>query len=926
MRDRHFLTAILIACVTIVGCSEPTAQDHLAAAVKQMGIGNAKEASVHLKAALAANPSSAEGRFLLGSLFLSVGEATAAAVELEKARQLQHPADRVVPALARALLEAGDVKRVIDEFSTLTLSDPIAAADLGATVASAKLSTGDSAGARIIVDKVLASQPKHARALLAAAFLDASSGATEAGLRRVGEAIASDPRDGEAYVLKGRLLTINKVPEEALRAYEKAVEVQPTLVGAHAEIIQHHLRLKDYTAAEKQFEALRRVQPKHFQTRFFSAQFAALHQDYKGAQETLRGLLQSAPNNLPVLVLAGVTDLQLGALGQAEARFNKAITAAPQADEPRLLLSRVLLQGGQTARALDILKPLIDRPKPSADALPLAAEIHMQLGDARKADALFARALEIDPDNTQVRTTQAIAQLARGQTEVATAALASIAASDKGTVADLALISSHLQRKQWDRALEAIDKLQGKQPDKPLGHALRGRVLALKGDAGGARTSFDRAIGLDPNFMPAVSGLAALDLASGQPDLAAKRFEAVLKTNPNNVWALMALAETKANATGKRAVLDDVVNLLTQAQQANPGDPTPSLKLIDYYLSNKSFAKAATLAQDLESKMPGVPAVLEAAGRAQAMSGDNQRALSTFARLAAMQPTSAAPQLQSAQLQLLLGNFDAAVQGFKRALELAPGSIQAERGLVSTAMRSKQPAKVLEAARALRAQQGNGASGWVVEGDVNAWRKNWPGAITAYAEALKLVPNDDAVAQRMHLSLTLSGKLPEARRFAQDWVKAHPQNAEFSIFLGDAALAKGDLAEAEARFQDALASRPDHPSALNNMAWLMSKRGAKGAVDMAQKAVALMPGNAVFLDTLALALSSEGQTDKALATAKQVVALAPGEPTFGLSLARIQLKAGDKAGALAELDKLAKLGPSFKQQAEVRALRAEAGG
>ena len=76
----------------------------------------------------------------------------------------------------------------------------------------------------------------------------------------------------------------------------------------------------------------------------------------------------------------------------------------------------------------------------------------------------------------------------RASGECAIDELQDIAASDTGATADLALISAHLRRKEFDKALAAIDKLEAKQPDKPLAANLRGRIqLAQKDNAGGAQ-------------------------------------------------------------------------------------------------------------------------------------------------------------------------------------------------------------------------------------------------------------------------------------------------------------------------------------------------------------------------------------------------------------------------------------------------------
>ncbi|MCK7493542.1 MAG: tetratricopeptide repeat protein [Comamonadaceae bacterium] len=53
---------------------------------------------------------------------------------------------------------------------------------------------------------------------------------------------------------------------------------------------------------------------------------------------------------------------------------------------------------------------------------------------------------------------------------------------------------------------------------------------------------------------------------------------------------------------------------------------------------------------------------------------------------------------------------------------------------------------------------------------------------------------------------------------------------------------------------------------------------------------------------------------------RETVQRAPDTPSLRLTLAKLLLQSGDKPGARAELDRLAKLGAGFAEQAEVAEL------
>ena len=164
-----------------------------------------------------------------------------------------------------------------------------------------------------------------------------------------------------------------------------------------------------------------------------------------------------------------------------------------------------------------------------------------------------------------------------------------------------------------------------------------------------------------------------------------------------------------------------------------------------------------------------------------------------------------------------------------------------------------------------------------------------------------------------------------AEGFAAQWLKTHPADAGFRVHLGSRALALGDAALAERLFTQAVAIAPRNWQALNDLAWLMADRGAKGGLRHALQAAALAPGEPVVLDTLAKTQALEESLDRALATQRQAVELAPAQPVLRLNLARLLIQAGRRDDALGELDRLAALGAGFNRQAEVQRMRKDLG-
>ena len=328
---------------------------------------------------------------------------------------------------------------------------------------------------------------------------------------------------------------------------------------------------------------------------------------------------------------------------------------------------------------------------------------------------------------------------------------------------------------------------------------------------------------------------------------------------------------------------------------------------------------ALAAAQDATAALPNDLVVMDALGRAQIATGGSQQAVSTFKKLAALEPKKALPQLRLADAYLAGKDAVSAAGALRQALEIEPGNLMALRGQALLAVLNKRPQEGITISRSIQHSHPKDVVGFALEGEIQAKLKNWGPAAAAYAAALQRGKSTD-FAIRQHRCLSEGGKRAEADRLAADWHQGNPKDAVFLYYLGDAAAAAKDWATAEAHYRAVLALQPRHAAAMNNIAWLMITQGKPGATLMAEQANALLPERAALLDTLALALEADNQLPKAVETQKRAVALDPKDAMLRLRLAKLYLKQGDRSGAREVLEALAKLNDGFAAQAEVAGL------
>ncbi|HRF10518.1 MAG: tetratricopeptide repeat protein [Candidatus Accumulibacter phosphatis] len=913
---RKATASALLATLLLVGCGGEKPETMLSSAKAFLAKNDHKAAAIQLKNALQQDPQLPEARFLLAKALLEGGDPTGAEVELRKAQNLNYPADQVTPLLARTMLMLGQPEKVTEELAKVQLTTPEAKADLQTSVGQAYLMQGKEEQAAAAYAAAVVAQPGHAPALLGEARLKAGRGDLPGALALLDSALEKQPRLYDAWQLKGDLFAAQGDAAAATNAYRKALEIKPDYLPAHSAIVRILLAEGKLDDAGKQIEVLKQIAPNHPQTQYLRAMLAYQQKDYAAARDAILLHLKVVPESPLGLQLAGLIEYDSQAFPQAEAYLLKALPRTPPLSIARRVLIASYLRNAQPSKALGVLEPVLDKIDKDSNMLALAGQVFLQNGQVDKAGTYFAKATALDPKNPAKRTSLAMVNMAKGDSDVAFRDLEQVAAADTGSRADLALIAAHLQRREFDQALKAIAVLEKKQPDNPLTHNLRGTALLGKRDVAAARKSFEKALALNPAYFPAAANLANLDLNEKKPEDARKRFESVLEKDPKNVQAFMALAQLRAKAGGTTA---EIATLIGKAVTANPTDPAPRLALIGLYLGKKETKSALSAAQEAVAALPERPEILDAAGRAQQAAEDYNQALATYGKMAALQPNSPLPYLRMAEIQVAAKNKDAALQNLQKALQVKPDSLEAQRGIMLLDLDAGRSKEALEVAREVQKQRPKEAIGYLFEGDAHAAKKAWVEAAAAYRVGLKEAPSAD-LAVKLHTALLAGGNTAEADKFAETWLKEHAKDNRFRLYLAEMSGARKDYAGAARQYRILLEAQPENPVVLNNMAWVAGQLKDPKAIEYAEKANKLAPDQPALLDTLAVLLMDKGDAARALGLFKKALELAPQASQIRLNYARALIKAGKNSEARSELDQLAKLGDKFPAQAEVAQL------
>ena len=204
------------------------------------------------------------------------------------------------------------------------------------------------------------------------------------------------------------------------------------------------------------------------------------------------------------------------------------------------------------------------------------------------------------------------------------------------------------------------------------------------GDLDAAERGFSAALRSSPGFHPSGAGLGFVGLARGQADAAVARFEQVLAQSPAYLPALLGRGE--ALLVGDR--VDEAIESFQAALLADPG--------------------LTSLRQRVaELRFVGLVGLMDQVARARAAgaAGRDAEARAAYERVIAASPESGFLHIELAEVELRLGDTDAALDQLGRAAELdsnvvAPWVLMSEiylaRGDLDRAEQALQRAHAIE--------------------------------------------------------------------------------------------------------------------------------------------------------------------------------------------------------------------------------------
>lgn len=838
-------------------------------------------AIIQLKNALREDSRMLPALVLLGQAHLRKGEPAAAERVFADAEKLGAARAQVAVYQARAYLDQGKYRALVEKFGADGLPQQ-GRLDMLLLRARAQMALSQYDGA--MTSAKLAEQVKggEARALALQAQIHLNAGRPQDARATVQRALQLSPRNGDALNVLASISHAQGDLQTAARDYGRTLEVQPYNVEARLARAAIHLDLKRDAEAKTDIDFLQKNAPSDPRGAYLRAQYFARQGNVEAARTALRDATQTLGQLSPeflaasdqLQLLGGLAHHALGEFERAKTYLGTYLERRPSEAGARKLLGSIYLAERQYDRAIAMLQPALRANPDDARVKSMLAAAYMAMGNHGKATLLFQEAAEAS-DTPDIQTGLGISLLSAGQKDAGFDALVRAYRQAPGIAqTGVPLALAWMKRGEPRQAVTIMEDVLKREPGNVSARNLLGVAKLAAGDRAGARAAYVAAIQASPGFYTAHLNLARLDEADGQVVKARQRYLGILKVVPNHLDAMLELARLEEGA-GR---IGEAIRWLDKAASLHGKDARPKLALHRIHLRRGQASQALEAAKAAQAIAPNHPGTLLALAEGQIAMGNGELARSTLRRLTQMASFSVTWLARGAATQMRIGDLEGAEYTLSKAL-LADASNRSARAL--KARLSAQQNKFGEAEQqiqSLLAEGGNPAEAQRLLGELRLMQQRKGEAVDAYRKAYA----SDASGESLfgyYGALMAAGQPREAAQLMADWRKRHPADQAAAHALGEAWLALGDTRQAGGVYAELVQANDKDARAHNNLANVRLQQGDHAAaLKHAERARALAPNQPQVNDTLGWVLVQQGQVEKGLRYLREASLRAPDDP------------------------------------------------
>jgi len=426
-----------------------------------------------------------------------------------------------------------------------------------------------------------------------------------------------------------------------------------------------------------------------------------------------------------------------------------------------------------------------------------------------------------------------------------------------------------------------------------------------------------------PNDSDAVAMRAALMLVTGdlkQINQATNDLQSLVAKSPDNHLLRFNLARAYAAKNDfEQARLQ-----LEAAIRSRPDFILARDMLTRIYLNKGDYGKALKEADDtIALNKNDLPAMLNRSSALMGI-GDSQKARQEIDAVLAIAPNNPDARYQAGYLAWTAKDYKHAEEVFGDLYKANPKDSRGMIGLVETMASQNHMADAIKLLQESVSRQPERRDFQLALANLYVRNQRYDDAVQVLRSLLKTDPKSADLLLRLAETQRRKGDVNAAIETFRLASQAAPADTRPLLQLGLLMDGTGRRDQAKPIYEQILKIQPDHPIALNNLAFIKAEEGQDldEALTMAQRARQGMPNSPDVMDTLGWIYLKKNLSDDAIRTFKELVANSPNSASYHYHYGMALLQKGDKPSAKRELETAIRFNPSKDDGVKIRQLLA----
>ncbi len=862
-------TLCLSVILALTACSEKESVDsHLVNAKSYILENKLNESIIELKNAIRADNKNAEARFLLGQVYLNLGDGLAAVKELERAKSFKFAANKVIPLLARAYILTESDDDVIDLSETSkTLANEEQSRYLAYKTLAA-LRSENIELARASAELADSLTEKGLYSMLASAYIQLADNKFDEAFTSVNRVLTIDKKQPDALMLQGQIATVKKDYKQASVSYKEFLKVQPRSGIVQILLADALLKDEEYQEAEQLADAiLAKVSTQPF-AHYIKAMVRFNDKDFAQASEHAETALSANFKLFNLQLVAGASAFYLKNWEQSNHHLSTLVKYLPNEHQARKMLAVSQLELGLVDEISATLGDFDGGIESNSQFISSLSFKLLELGAIGEAQKILKQGSVISSEDALQNARQGILKLMMNDPSGMQDLKEAVHLNPELVEAELALAFAALQANDIEQARTIATKWQQKYSDKSGGFNLMASVHIKQKEFDKAEQLLTQSLTLEPDNIFALTEQLRIARIQKDEKLSKERVDYLINLYPSNNKVLRHYYGIYHN--------EDALNKISKSFDLDTSDIQKAMLLSEALVDLKQLnkAKSVLIAFENNTKLPKrYWQLLALIYRQQQETTD---VISVLEKWRKASPYHIEPVALLADIYATQRNYDRALNVVKNSFEYHPDSPMLQLIQMQLLLNSRQTEQAKDLYQKLAVQEINEVLKQGLLGRILLLERKYPQAVPKLENFYNTYSSSQNAVYLTGAYLGNNEK-NKAIKLLEGVVKAQPKNSAIKTMLAGLYLG-GDENKAIVAYADIVKSQPKNVVANNNLAWLYLEQGKLDkAFEHAKLAFELAPQNANVVDTYSKVLLKQGDKRAALKQASTASELAKGK-------------------------------------------------